>query len=216
MAARQIPLFPLGVVLFPQAPQALHIFEPRYRQMLTDCLSTEAEFGLSYVEAEGSESPPPPGSVGCLARIVEVQASGDGRSNIFTLGGSRYRVIRYVETSKPYAVAQVETFDDESEFVSPDDVQKLKDSFQEYLRLRTEFIAGLAPTFELEVDESSLSFQIAAVVELDLQAKYELLALTSTQERIDHLNEVMPRLIESGRSVKRIQKKAKKNGQRPR
>src|SRR5205807_10370493 len=66
--ARELPIFPLPIVLFPGAPQPLHIFEPRYRQLLVDCLAGDRRFGITYVPAEpapGSEPLPHPGDVGC-------------------------------------------------------------------------------------------------------------------------------------------------------
>src|SRR5262245_62423121 len=84
---RELPLFPLPVVLFPGMPMPLHIFEPRYRKMLSDIHAGNNLFGLSYFDAASSANEiPPTGHIGCVAEVTETQALPDGRSNILTVG----------------------------------------------------------------------------------------------------------------------------------
>src|ERR1044071_6003956 len=79
----ELPLFPLPIVLFPGVPLPLHIFEPRYRQMLEDIGQTNNLFGLSYFDSSASERElPAVGDVGCVAEVTESQTLSDGRSNI--------------------------------------------------------------------------------------------------------------------------------------
>src|SRR3989449_6093734 len=114
--ARELPIFPLPIVLFPGTPQPLHVFEPRYRQLLADCLAADRRFGIAYVPAEpepGSEPLPRPGDVGCVALIQNTQALPDGRSNILTVGERRFVLIDWVGSDRPYRLARVEEFDDE-------------------------------------------------------------------------------------------------------
>src|SRR4051794_20924361 len=113
---RELPLFPLPVVLFPGVPMPLHIFEPRYRRMLEDIQIRDNLFGLSYFDASAQESVVPPvGHVGCVAEVTEVQPMPDGRSNILTVGLIRYRVEAYAEHGDPYLVGAVSFFEDEDE-----------------------------------------------------------------------------------------------------
>src|ERR1700704_1098895 len=110
----ELPLFPLSVVLFPGVPLPLHIFEPRYRQMLQDIQAGDSLFGLSYFDASSSpQGMPPVGSVGCVARVTDSQAFPDGRSNILTVGLIRYRIEEYVERGDPYLVVRITYFEDE-------------------------------------------------------------------------------------------------------
>src|SRR5437879_12742914 len=91
--ARELPIFPLPIVLFPGAPQPLHVFEPRYRQLLADCLAADRRFGIAYVPAEpepGSEPLPRPGGVGCVALVQKTKAMPEGRSYIATVGWDRF------------------------------------------------------------------------------------------------------------------------------
>src|SRR4051812_43143701 len=88
---RELPLFPLAVVLFPGVPMPLHVFEERYRRLLADVRVTNNLFGLSFFDAaEGASDRPAEGHVGCAAEIVEVQPLEGGRSNILTVGLVRY------------------------------------------------------------------------------------------------------------------------------
>ena len=84
---RELPLFPLPVVLFPGVPLPLHIFEPRYRQMLSDIRVGNNLFGLAYFDPTiASTEVPPAGHIGCVAEVTETQTFPDGRSNSLTLG----------------------------------------------------------------------------------------------------------------------------------
>src|ERR671938_239475 len=113
---RELPLFPLPVVLFPGVPLPLHIFEPRYRQMLADIRVRDNLFGLSYFDASTSEQEiPPAGHVGCVAEVTETQTIPDGRSNILTVGLIRSRVEAYVDKGEPYLVGRVSFFEDQAE-----------------------------------------------------------------------------------------------------
>src|SRR5918999_6081173 len=112
----ELPVFPLPVVLFPGVPLPLHIFEPRYRQMLTDIRLSNNLFCVAYFDPSVSENDvPPAGHVGCVAEVTETQTFPDGRSNILTLGVVRYRIESYVDRGDPYLVAQVSYFEDEEE-----------------------------------------------------------------------------------------------------
>src|SRR5207248_1544303 len=86
------------------------IFEPRYRQLLADCLATDRRFGVAYVPAErdaGGEPVPRPGDVGCVALIRNTQGLPDGRSNILTVGERRFVLIDWVSSERPDRPAAV-------------------------------------------------------------------------------------------------------------
>src|SRR2546425_10745241 len=90
--ARELPIFPLPIVLFPGAPQPLHVFEPRYRQLLADCLAADRRFGITYVappQAAGADPQPEIGDPGCIALIRSTERFGGGRADVLPLGERR-------------------------------------------------------------------------------------------------------------------------------
>lgn len=110
----EIPLFPLHVVLVPRAPLPLHVFEPRYRSLLADCLADRAPFGVVCLGAgreAGAESVSF-AAVGTLAEIREVARYPDGRADLVTIGTRRFRLSGVVADRKPYLVGIGELLDE--------------------------------------------------------------------------------------------------------
>src|SRR3981081_1248641 len=114
---RELPVFPLPVVLFPGMPMPLHIFEPRYRKMLADIRAGDNLFGLSYFDPDAADQDvPPAGHIGCVAEVTETQALPDGRSNVLAVGVVRYQVEDYVARGDSYLVVRASYFvEDEKE-----------------------------------------------------------------------------------------------------
>ena len=213
---RYLPLFPLPLVLFPGVPLPLHIFEPRYRRMLTDIRAKDNLFGLSFFDAEASgREVPPAGHLGCVAEVTEVQQLPDGRSNVLTLGLIRYRVEAYVERDDPYLVAEVSFFEDEAE---DEDLlaQRVEETSSMFMRIaravRTinDDRAGLPELPHTEPER--LSFLIAAAMELSNEVKLELLELRSTAERLERLRDLLARALASYEERARMHEIAKGNG----
>jgi Lon protease-like protein len=211
-----LPLFPLPVVLFPGVPLPLHIFEPRYRQMLTDIRVQDNLFGLSFFDAESSEREiPTVGHLGCVAEVSEVQQLPDGRSNILTLGLIRYRVESYVEHGDPYLVGKVAFFEDEAE---DEDLlaRRVEETSEIFMRIAravraiNDDRAGLPELPETEPER--LSFLIAAAMELDNEVKLEMLELRSTEERLKRLRDLLARAVTNYEERARMHKIAKGNG----
>lgn len=215
MATLEVPLFPLGIVLFPGAPQLLHIFEPRYRQMLADCLESDQPFGVSYVTADGDDDPSPdPGNIGCLATVRESRLLADGRSNILAVGSDRYVLRAYVPTDLPYRMARVETFDDE-DLTAP----QLEELATRARTAFSQFIAGMQALTDrpqesvpLESAPQAVSFQIAAVMDLEPALKQELLELRSEPTRLRRLVELLARAADALAAEREARIRASGNG----
>jgi Lon protease-like protein len=109
---RELPMFPLGTVLFPRASLPLHVFETRYRVMVHDCLRGDREFGVVLIE-RGSEvgGGDTRFSTGTLARIVHASEVPDGRWALTAVGVRRLRVTRWLPDD-PYPRAEVELLED--------------------------------------------------------------------------------------------------------
>lgn len=211
-----LPLFPLPVVLFPGVPLPLHIFEPRYRQMLTDIQMSDNMFGLAYFDPSVSENEvPPAGHVGCVAEVTETQTFPDGRSTIMTLGVIRYRLESYVERGDPYLVAQVSYFEDDEE-----DESRLTATAREVAETFTR-IAQAVRTINDEraslpditdTEPQRLSFLVAAAMEIEADMKQELLELRSTSERLQRLRAMLNIAVKGYEERARIHELAKSNG----
>ena len=213
---QELPLFPLPVVLFPGVPLPLHIFEPRYRQMMEDIRAQNNLFGLAYFDSTMASSDlPPAGHVGCVAEVAETQSLPDGRSNILTLGVVRYRIESYVERDAPYLVARVTYFEDEDE-ASPLIKESAKDVAEAFTR-----IARAVRTINDEranlpdisdTDPERLSFLVSAAMEIEADVKQELLELRSTSERLQRLRGMLTSAVQTYEERARIHQLAKGNG----
>jgi Lon protease-like protein len=212
----QLPVFPLPVVLFPGVPLPLHIFEPRYRQMLLDIRLANNLFAVAYFDASSAENGvPPPGHVGCVAEVTETQTFPDGRSNILTLGVVRFRIESYVERGDPYLVAKISYFEDDEE----DETMLAgltKDVAESFTR-----IAQAVRTINDErttlpdisnTEPQRLSFLVAAAMEIEAEVKQELLELRSTFERLERLRGMLSLAVKGYEERARIHELAKGNG----
>jgi Lon protease-like protein len=212
---RELPLFPLPLVLFPGVPLPLHVFEPRYRSLLADVRASNNLFGLSYFDpGEGGERPEV-GHVGCATEVVEVQPLPDGRSNIITLGVARYRAEEYVERGDPYLVARVEFFADEEgdAAVLEKRAAEVTGIFMRIARAMRTINDDRAALPELpDSDPERLSFLVAAVVEMDAPAKQELLEMRSTAERLRRLYTLLSEAVGSYEARARTHELARGNG----
>ena len=214
---RELPLFPLPIVLFPGVPLPLHIFEPRYRQMLSDIRASDSLFGLSFFdETESGSDAPATGHIGCVAEVTEVQSLPDSRSNILSIGLIRYRLESYVDRGDPYLVGRVSFFEDdeEEETESLDDraeeVSKLFMRIARAVRIINDERASLPELPPTEPER--LSFLVAAAMELETKVKLELLELRSTAERLKRLRDLLARAVSNYEERARLHDIAKGNG----
>ncbi|HEX8069488.1 MAG TPA: LON peptidase substrate-binding domain-containing protein [Pyrinomonadaceae bacterium] len=213
---RELPLFPLPLVLFPGVPLPLHIFEPRYRQLLADARATNSLFGLPYFDPERARGPlPAEGHVGTVAEIVEVQPLPDGRSNILTVGLLRYRLEEYVDAGEPYLVGRVSFFEDEAEEASllAARAGRVADLFTRIARAVRTINDDRAELPDLpSADPERLSFLVAAAMELDVEVKQELLETRSAAGRLARLGEMLAQVVGNYEARARAHKVARGNG----
>jgi ATP-dependent Lon protease len=213
---RELPLFPLPIVLFPGVPLPLHIFEPRYREMLSDIRAGGNLFGLSFFDAAaGLTEIPPAGHIGCVAEVTETQSLPDGRSNIMTVGLVRYQVDSYVERGDSYLVGRVSYFEDD---------QDNSDALRERSRTVAEMFMRVARAVRTinderanlpdisDTDPQRLSFLVAAAMEMESDVKLEMLELRSTSDRLEHLREMLEQALPGYEERARIHSLAKGNG----
>ncbi len=197
-----LPLFPLELVLLPGAELALHIFEPRYRQMVGSAWEFKSEFGVVMAEKSGLQQ------VGCTAIVEEVtQRYEDGRFDVATRGMRRFRVVD-VDQSREFLQAKVEYFEDEpSPPIEPADVKRLFDLAQQAAKLTN---TQLERAFIH--DDPLPSFQAAAALPLDLALKQQLLISRSETERVVQLTSYLQAWVAKRRATEIMKNRAQTNG----
>jgi Lon protease-like protein len=195
-----IPLFPLDVVLFPGIPLPLHIFEPRYKEMITECLAQQRAFGVvRAVEEELAE-------VGCTAEIVSVvKEYPDGRFDLVTEGRKRFELLR-VNQERSFLQGEILVIQDEPGTPPGEDTSRA-------IQLHSELLAIAGATQDLSTaDPSSVSFALAGSLPLDLDFKQKLLALRSEAERLSLLITYFETIIPNIHRAAHAREKAGGNG----
>lgn len=175
----EIGLFPLGVVLLPTERIPLHIFEPRYRELIGECLDEGREFGLLLADDDGMRD------VGTRAAVTNVlERFDDGRLNVVVEGRERFRLVE-LTSGRSFQTGEVEPLDDTERDPEPAAVERAVG----LLRKLGE-IAG-ADVDELDVTSEAPSFELAARVDFEPQLKQQLLESRSEPERLDRLSELL-------------------------
>jgi|SRR5271165_3464704 len=177
MRPERIPLFPLNVVLFPDEQLPLHIFEPRYRSMVRECVDLSEPFGMLLALPNGVVR------VGCTAEILEViKTHDDGRMDIITVGRDPFRVIQLFE-DKPLLHGLVDYLDDRE---APVNCPKQRQLIELYETCHTLLFSSLPRDVEAQ-PLGGLSYSIASTLPLDLLWKQQILELRSEEERQERL-----------------------------
>jgi Lon protease-like protein len=195
-----IPLFPLDVVLFPGTPLPLHIFEPRYKEMIGECLAQQRTFGVVRAVEQGLAE------VGCTAEIITVvKEYPDGRLDLVTEGRKRFELVR-VNQERSFLQAEVLLIDDEPGTPPPADSSRA-------VQLHSELLAIAGAKQDLSAaDPGLLSFYLAGSLPLDLDFKQKLLALRSEAERLSLLIQYLETIIPNLRRAATAREKAGGNG----
>jgi ATP-dependent Lon protease len=177
MRPDRISLFPLNVVLFPGELLPLHIFEPRYRRMVRECLDAKMHFGMLLALPNGVAH------VGCTAEILEVTKHyEDGRMDILTVGRDLYRIVDLF-TDDPLLAGTVDYLEDREAIIDLQISEKLIELYEVcYTLLFSGMPANLAQS-----PHERLSFVVAGALPLDLISKQQILELRSEAERQDRL-----------------------------
>ena len=183
---RWLPLFPLNVVLFPNASMPLHVFEDRYKLMMQDCLDGDSRFGVVLIKA-GSEvgEPAIPHSVGTVAQIAQVNRHEDGRILIGVTGRQRFK-IKEIAQYRPYVAAQVELLEDAPEATLPsEEMEEIREAVTEHIRLTIGLRGGWIREARVPSDPVALSYLVARILMVGLPEKQALLEEESTSSRLE-------------------------------
>jgi Lon protease-like protein len=192
MRPERISLFPLNVVLLPGAELPLHIFEPRYRQMVKDCLKNKCEFGMLLSLPKGVAH------VGCTAEILEVvKRYDDGRMDILTAGRAPFRVVELFPED-PLLEGHVDYLEDREISSSPGTQRELVELYEACHTL----IFDDYPKNLEGASTEEFSYVVAATLPMDLLWKQQILELRSEADRqerlVAYLREWAPHLQKKG------------------
>ena len=184
----RITIFPLpGAVLYPGLQLPLHIFEPRYRAMISDALARDRRIGM--IQPQRAVEGAPLFSIGCLGRIDDVQALEDGRFNIVLEGEQRFRILRELDVSTPFRQIDAELLEDTGiDVLAPIE----RASFEREAR-RFADAQGYAVDWEqvARLDDAALINGVAQIAPFDLAAKQALLEAPGLSERCELLVQLM-------------------------
>jgi Lon protease-like protein len=196
-----LPLFPLDLVLLPGTPLPLHIFEPRYREMISECLDRSQHFGV--VRGKDQEL----AEIGCTAEILTVTKKyPDGRIDIVTEGRARFEVIQ-LNHERSFLQAEVLYLQDEPEVASKEETAQAMKLHGEIMTL-----AGAEPEKSAEIDEGQLSFHLAGSLPLDPDFKQTLLGMKSEAERLRAIISFFETILPTMRRTVHVRRKAGGNG----
>ena len=196
----EIGLFPLGLVLLPTEQVPLHIFEPRYRELIGESLEQGVPFGIVYADDDGLRQ------VGTLATMTEVvERFADGRLNIVVEGGERFRLLELTE-GRAFATGRIEPVDDQHDPAEPEDVERALGLFARLVELTS---SEIEPP---PADVPELSFAIAGWFEFSPEIKQELLDESSERVRLTRLCELLGIAAETVERQKEIVGRAQTNG----
>jgi Lon protease-like protein len=181
-----LPLFPLDLVLLPGVPLPLHVFEPRYKEMIAECLDEKKPFGVVRASSDGVAD------IGCTAEIVEVtKRYDDGRMDILTRGVERFEVLQ-VHEERSFLQAEFTVIEDEPGQAPSQMVEQAVRLHAEIVKLAGAELGGP------EEGADHLSFLLAGSLPLDLDFKQKLLTTLSEPKRlqavISYLEAVLPGL----------------------
>jgi Lon protease-like protein len=197
----ELGLFPLPIVLVPTERIPLHIFEPRYRELIEECVENESDFGFVLATGDGAVH-----EIGTRAAVLEVlEVLPDGRMNVVVEGGERFRLLE-LTSGRSFTTGLVEPVVDDDDPPAEADVERALEVFRE-----------LAETSESEVDFPEpdvvqLDFELAARVDFGVDSKQEVLAMTSPRLRMQRLAVLLESALEAVKLERVMRERASKNG----
>ena len=187
----RLSIFPLaGALLFPRAQLPLHIFEPRYRALVTDAVARDRRIGM--IQPREQSARPALYEIGCIGRIAQVEALSDGRFNVVLEGLSRFRLLREIDTTTPFRQieASIAGFADDGEPV-PLGLALRADLERESRRFAD--ARGFAVDWDAvgRIDDETLVNGVAQIAPFETAAKQALIEAPDIAARADLLVQLL-------------------------
>jgi Lon protease-like protein len=194
----RLPLFPLGLVLYPGVALPLHLFEPRYRRLLADIEHADRRFGIICAIPGVAERDLPPGRAGCVAEVTAVDRLPDGRADIMVTGRERFVLDRFLDDPAPYHVIAASPLTDATG-ASPVALALAADEVVTRFRRVVAAVHTLnddpSPPPPLPDDPARLPWAVAAMIDLDLGERQALLASRDPAERLTRIDAVLRKAL---------------------
>jgi ATP-dependent Lon protease len=196
----EIGLFPLNLVLLPGEQAPLHIFEPRYRELIGECLDKGREFGLVLEDDDGMRE------VGTRCGVIEIlDHFPDGRLNVVVEAHERIQLVE-MTVGRSFATAEVEILPDEGDTPTEEEVEECLAAYARVVD------AAEAELEDLDLDADSIAFQIAARIDFGTEVKQGLLELRSERERVVRLAPMLTSAADAVEREREIRTRAAGNG----
>ena len=192
----------------------LHIFEPRYRQLVADCVEGEGNFGIAHLPEGIAEAELGPGTVGCIAEIVKRETLPDGRSNIVVRGTERFALVSFVSSPHPYHMCSAARVDDDFEIGTELDAlaERVRDLFRRVARAARTLADDPDPLPDLPDEAANLSFAIASMIDIGIDVRQSILASSSPTERLRELDAILTTALGTIVGRAQVHTLAKTNG----
>jgi uncharacterized protein len=202
-----IPIFPLSIVVYPGEQLNLHIFEPRYKQLIADCHKAKKPFGIPAVIDDKVQE------AGSLVEVRELSKMYDnGEMDIKTKGLNVFRILEVIKEipDKLYSGAIV-NYPENKEQGNPEVMRKIVAEIRELHKLLKVDKDPIAIGFKRE-DSSLVSYEVAHHVGMSLQEEYELLNLLEERQRQEYLKRHLKKVIPMLNGMEQLKEKIKLNG----
>ena len=193
-----LPLFPLNAVLFPGTTIPLHLFEPRYRQLLADIREGDRRFGILCTIPGVPERELPRGRIGSVGEVTDIDQLPDGRANIMVRGAGRFRLEQFVDAPTPYHQGIVEPVEDgptTNPVALAVAADELATNFRRIIRAVDALRPEPGPSPRLSDHPVALAWEIAAMIDLDYDTRVELLTSTDATARVTRLDGVLRKVL---------------------
>jgi Lon protease-like protein len=178
----KVPLFPLNTVLFPGGPLPLRIFEPRYLEMISECLKNDTPFGVLLIREGGETGPATTYSIGTLARITDWYQGSDGLLGVTAIGEQRFRLLSSERLASGLNVGEIEILPDEPSMPMPEEHRAMSQILEDVL----DDLGRLYESLDRRMDDAGwVTSRFVEILPIDLEEKQRCLEESDPANRLE-------------------------------
>jgi Lon protease-like protein len=184
----QVPIFPLGTVLFPGGPLPLRIFEPRYLDMISDCLKNDRQFGVLLIRDGGETGPSTTYEVGTLATITDWYQGSDGLLGVTAVGGQRFRLLANERQADGLNIGKIEILQESDPLPLPAEYEPIAHILAGVLDDLGRLYEDLPRRLE---DANWVSYRFVEILPISVEQKQQCLETADPLQRLQLVSEVL-------------------------